>query len=118
MQKVGNSAMTTSKILLLSLSLVILATFNSACVKGIKGMTGEERSMDVMIGSEVRVRLAQDPVTKAAGIRVAVFEAHVTLNGVLPDEEAVERALNIARNAKGVKSVINNLEIKRAEPPE
>ncbi|TKC09751.1 BON domain-containing protein [Pedobacter frigoris] len=53
---------------------------------------------------------------EASGISVAVTKGDVTLSGEVADEAAKLKAEEVAKNEKGVKSVINNIKIKVEAP--
>jgi osmotically-inducible protein OsmY len=60
------------------------------------------------IGSEIRRQLSATP-TSTAGIVVEVDDGTVTLRGRAPDLATSWRAEGIARAAKGVKTVVNQI---------
>jgi osmotically-inducible protein OsmY len=64
---------------------------------------------DAIIAAEVRKSFANDPDFGAAKIDVHSEDGVVTLRGRAPDPEAKQRAADIARNVREVKSVENLL---------
>lgn len=64
---------------------------------------------DVKIAEEVRQTFARDPDFGALKIDVHSDDGVVTLRGRAPDPSAKERAADIARNVREVKSVDNQL---------
>ena len=64
----------------------------------------------------VATALAKDDRTSAWPIRVRVDLGYVQLQGYVPDEEAVETALQVARQVDGARQVINALKVERPLP--
>jgi osmotically-inducible protein OsmY len=93
-----------SKYLLALLVAVFLQTF--ALAKDPKQIT------DDTITDQVRIKLAGDPVVKGGGLDVKVEHGVATLTGSVELPKQKERAGVVARKVKGVKQVINNIEIK------
>jgi osmotically-inducible protein OsmY len=67
---------------------------------------------DDTITDQVRIKLAGDPVVKGGGLDVKVDKGVATLTGSVELPKQKERAGVVARKVKGVKSVVNNIEIK------
>lgn len=68
-------------------------------------------ALDARISTEVRRALQRDAALGAAKIDVSSQDGLVTLNGEAPDPAARDRADQIARNVKDVKSVENHLTV-------
>ena len=68
-------------------------------------------AMDARIATEVRQALQRDAATAAAKIDVSSQDGLVTLNGQAPDPVARDRADQITRSIKDVKSVENQLTV-------
>ena len=68
---------------------------------------------DDYITDMVRIKLASDQVVKGGGLKVEVKDGVVTLSGVVDQSNKKDKAAKIARKVKGVKQVINNIEIKK-----
>ncbi|MBZ5725803.1 MAG: BON domain-containing protein [Acidobacteriia bacterium] len=68
---------------------------------------------DDYITDMVRIKLASDQVVKGGGLKVEVKDGVVTLSGVVDQSNQKDKAAKIARKVKGVKQVINNIEIKK-----
>jgi osmotically-inducible protein OsmY len=64
---------------------------------------------DERIASEVRSALAADPMFGSTKVDVHSDDGMVTLRGRAPDPQARERANELARNIRDVKSVDNQL---------
>ena len=66
---------------------------------------------DAAITARVNSAYVQDEVVSAWDINVDTYHGHVTLHGIVPSQEAVERAVRIARGQRGVESVTAHLEV-------
>jgi osmotically-inducible protein OsmY len=63
------------------------------------------------IQQDVQTVLMQDQLTGDYGIEVLDNNGIITLTGVVPSREVMERAETIAREVDGVQGVINELEL-------
>lgn len=66
---------------------------------------------DDRIYDQVRLRLASHPDVKGGAIEVQVKDGVVTLRGKVRTEKAREKAESVAGKVKGVKKVINELQV-------
>lgn len=66
---------------------------------------------DAGVTSAVKSKMAADDTVKASEINVDTHNHVVTLNGTVGSQAEKERALMIARNTKGVNSVIDDLRV-------
>ena len=92
------------KLALALLAVCLLQT--PAWTKGQKPMT------DDTITDQVRIKLAGDPVVKGGGLDVKVENGVATLSGSVELPKQKDRAAVVAKKVRGVKSVVNNIEIK------
>lgn len=67
---------------------------------------------DDTITDQVRIKLAGDPVVKGGGLEVKVDHGVATLSGSVELPKQKDKAGAVARKVKGVKQVVNNIEIK------
>jgi osmotically-inducible protein OsmY len=67
---------------------------------------------DDTISDAVRVKLASDQVVGVLDLKVDVHQGVVTLGGAVDQKSLKSRAESVTRKVKGVKQVINNIEIK------
>jgi osmotically-inducible protein OsmY len=67
---------------------------------------------DGKIHDLVMIRLADDVTVRGANLDVEVKDGVVTLRGVVREDRARDRATKVARKVKGVKSVVNDLQVK------
>ena len=68
---------------------------------------------DAAIAAQVRTLIAQDPGLRGSEIKVLVLEGRVNLSGTVPDADAKLRLLGAAKAVSGVRSVADNLEVRR-----
>src|ERR1700747_2953331 len=67
---------------------------------------------DDTITDQVRLKLTSDPDVKGGALGGDVKQGIVTLSGSVELPKQRDKAEKIARKVKGVKSVVNNIEIK------
>jgi hyperosmotically inducible periplasmic protein len=67
---------------------------------------------DDTITDQVKIKLAGDHVVKGGGIGVNVVNGVATLTGSVELPKQKEKAAVVAKKVKGVKSVVNNIEVK------
>ena len=60
----------------------------------------------------MRVKLAGDQIVGVLPLEVTVKQGVVTLSGTVDQKSLKSRAEKVARKVKGVKQVVNNIEIK------
>ena len=87
-------------------ALVVLLLLAGVCLAAEKPLT------DDAVYNQVRIKLADDPVVKGGGIQVDVKQGVVTLSGTVELEIQREKAVKVAKKVKGVKEVINHIELK------
>lgn len=102
----------------------IVAVTVSACAPALVGAGAaggyyvgkDERKVDVIasdaaVTARVNSAYAQDEVVSAWDINVDTYQGHVTLNGTVPNHDAIDRAVRIAKAQKGVFGVTARLEV-------
>src|SRR6266571_508936 len=67
---------------------------------------------DDTINDAVRVKLAGDQLVGVLALQVAVKDGVVTLSGSVDQKSLASRAEKVAKKVKGVKSVVNKIELK------
>jgi len=87
-------------------ALVVLLLLAGVCLAAEKPLT------DDTIYNQVIIKLADDQVVKGAALRVEIKQGVVTLSGTVELEVQKERAVKVAKKVKGVKEVINHIEIR------
>jgi hyperosmotically inducible protein len=67
---------------------------------------------DAAITAKIKADILRDPLLKVSQINVITTDRVVTLNGVVDSQQGIDRAMEIARSVKDVKSVENGLAVK------
>lgn len=67
---------------------------------------------DDRIYDEVRLQLVRDREVKGGAFTVDVKDGVVTIKGVVEKEKARQKAEKLTKKVKGVKSVVNQIEVK------
>jgi osmotically-inducible protein OsmY len=67
---------------------------------------------DTLITSKIKAAFAADPTVKATEVKVETFKGTVQLSGFVESRESAQKAVQIARQVKGVTEVRNNTVIK------
>ena len=94
------------------LILVMLVAVCTACAtKPVLENTGEFID-DSVITTKIKSQIAGDSLLKAFQISVETYKGTVQLGGFVNSQRDIDRADEIARNVKGVRSVKNNLIVK------
>jgi hyperosmotically inducible protein len=68
---------------------------------------------DNLIIDQVRIRLSGDAEVKGGALQVDSKQGVVTLTGTVETSRQKDKATKLAKKVKGVKQVVNNLEIKK-----
>jgi osmotically-inducible protein OsmY len=87
-------------------SLMALMLLVSACLAADKPIS------DDTIYDKVRISLASDIDVKGGNLQVDVKDGVVTLAGAVESTGQRDKAARIAKKVKGVKKVVNNIEVK------
>jgi hyperosmotically inducible periplasmic protein len=64
---------------------------------------------DSAITAKIKAEILSDPLLKVSQIEVTTTNGVVRLSGTVDSEQSIDRAMEIARSVKGVKSVENGL---------
>ena len=91
---------------LLAVLLMQTAMPTAALAKDPKPLT------DDTITDQVRIKLAGDHVVKGGALEVKVEKGVATLTGAVELPKQKEKAGAVAHKVKGVKQVVNNIEVK------
>jgi osmotically-inducible protein OsmY len=91
--------------------IMLVATF-MACASSPKQESTGEYVDDSVITTKVKSLLAADDFLKSFQIGVETFKGTVQLSGFVNAQNAVDKAVEITRSVKGVRSVKNNLIVK------
>ena len=91
--------------------LMLVATF-AACASTRTRESAGEYVDDSVITTKVKSLLAEDDFLKSFQISVETFKGTVQLSGFVNSQQAVDKASEIVRSVKGIKSIKNNLIVK------
>ena len=94
------------------LLLMLIATLAACASTSTQSGTGEYID-DSVITTKVKSALAVDDFLKSFEISVETYKGIVQLTGFVDSQKAVDKAGEVARGVKGVKSVKNNLNVKK-----
>jgi len=92
--------------------LMLIATLVACASTSQQSGTGEYVD-DSVITTKVKTELAADDFLKSFEISVETYKGIVQLSGFVDSQKAVDKAGEIARSVQGVKSVKNNLNVKK-----
>ena len=67
---------------------------------------------DTAITSKVKAAILNEPTLKVAEINVETFKGIVKLSGFVNSQPDINKAVDVARGVKGVKSVKNDMRLK------
>jgi len=95
-----------------SLILIMYIAAVVACASTSKKESTGEYVDDSVITTKVKSQLAADDFLKSFQIDVETYKGIVQLSGFVDAQKAVDKAVKITRNVKGVKSVKNDLIVK------
>jgi osmotically-inducible protein OsmY len=90
-------------------ALVILLLAAGFCFASDKVLT------DDMIHDNVMIKLASDQIVKGGALTVDVKQGIVTLTGQVENTKQKDRATKVAKSVKGVKQVVNNINLKESK---
>ena len=91
--------------------LMLIATFAACAATRTQSSTGEYVD-DSVITTKVKSLLAEDDFLKSFQISVESYNGTVQLSGFVNSQKAVDKADEIVRSVKGVRSIKNNLIVK------
>ncbi len=70
---------------------------------------------DTFITSDIKANLFAQSAFKTFHIHVKTVDGIVTLHGVVPTEQLRQQAVTTAKEVKGVKGVIDNIEVNKRQ---
>jgi hyperosmotically inducible periplasmic protein len=81
---------------------------------GCATMTGRETSEEASITTQVRSRLAADPLVRASAINVKTSRGVVSLSGSVASEQERQRAIQLTQGVSGVQEIhVRDLIVRR-----
>ena len=92
--------------------LLMLVSFAAGC-QSMTGKTAGENVDDATITAAVKSKLVADKASNLTRVNVDTNNSTVYLNGTVESPEQKARAEQLAWQAKGVKSVVNNLQVEK-----
>ena len=95
------------------IALVMLMVAFAACASTSKQESTGEYVDDSVITTKVKSLLAADDFLKSFEIGVETYKGTVQLSGFVDSQKAIDKAVEITRSVNGVKSVKNNLNVKK-----
>jgi len=85
----------------------------AACASTSKQSGAGEYVDDSVITTKVKSLLAADDFLKSFEISVETYKGTVQLSGFVDSQQAINKADEITRSVNGVKSIKNNLNVKK-----
>ena len=92
--------------------LMLIATFEACASTTRTHESAGEYIDDSVITTKVKSLLAKDDFLKSFQIGVETYQGTVQLSGFVNSQQAADKANQITRSVKGVKSIKNNLIVK------
>ena len=97
---------------LATLAGVLLVATALGCASTAKQEGTGEYVDDTVITGKVKAAILNEPTLKSAEINVETFKGTVQLSGFVSTRADVDKAVQVARNVKGVTSVKNDMRVK------
>ena len=104
--------MKTKRWVVASFTLIMFIAAFVACASTSKQASTGEYVDDSVITTKVKSMLAADDFLKSFQIGVETYKGIVQLSGFVNSQKAIDKAVEITRDVKGVKSVKNDLIVK------
>jgi osmotically-inducible protein OsmY len=93
--------------------LLMMIVTLAACASTPKQEGAGEYVDDSVITTKVKSLLANDDFLKSFQITVETYKGTVQLSGFVDSQKAIDKAAEVASGVKGVKSVKNDLNVKK-----
>jgi osmotically-inducible protein OsmY len=87
-------------------------TDKASCETRAKSALAKDTVADSVITTKVKTELLAEPALKSLDVHVETANGTVMLSGFVPSQAEVDKAVNVARNVKGVSKVQSSLRIK------
>jgi hyperosmotically inducible protein len=87
-------------------------TDKASCETRAKTSLAKDAVADSVITTKVKTELMAEPALKSMDVHVETANGTVMLSGFVPSQAEVDKAVNVARNVKGVNKVQSSLRIK------
>ncbi|MGV0951048.1 MAG: BON domain-containing protein [Azonexus sp.] len=95
-----------------ALTAFVLFAALTACSSTSKTEGTGEYVDDTVITTKVKSAVLNEPGLKSAEINVETFKGKVQLSGFVSTQAQIDKAVEVARNVKGVTSVTNSMRLK------
>ncbi len=92
--------------------LTVLLAFFVGCAATPKQEGTGEYIDDTVLTTKVKAAVFNEPSLKSAEINVETFKGVVQLSGFVSSQADINKAVEVARGVKGVKSVKNDMRVK------
>lgn len=92
--------------------LAVLLAFFVGCAATPKQEGTGEYIDDTVLTTKVKAAIFNEPSLKSAEINVETFKGVVQLSGFVSSQADINKAVEVARGVKGVKSVKNDMRLK------
>ncbi len=92
--------------------LIALLAFFVGCASTSKQEGTGEYIDDTVLTTKVKAAVLNEPSLKSAEINVETFKGEVQLSGFVSSQAEINKAADVARGVKGVKSVKNDMRVK------
>jgi len=92
--------------------LLLCACFIFGCASAAREHEATGNPENLAVTRKVAKALADEPLLKGAEIHVDTHEGIVQLTGVIDSRAEMDRAVELARAVSGVKSVLNDMQVK------
>ncbi|MGZ5066359.1 MAG: BON domain-containing protein [Usitatibacter sp.] len=103
--------MRSSNRIIAFLSVILLASLLGCASTSKQEGTGEYFD-DTVITTKVKAAILEEPTLKSSEINVETFKGAVQLSGFVSSRDDIAKAVQVARNVKGVASVKNDMRVK------
>ncbi|MGZ5062409.1 MAG: BON domain-containing protein [Usitatibacter sp.] len=103
--------MRSSNRIIAFLSVILLASLLGCASTSKQEGTGEYFD-DTVITTKVKTAILEEPTLKSSEINVETFKGAVQLSGFVSSRDDIAKAVQVARNVKGVASVKNDMRVK------
>jgi osmotically-inducible protein OsmY len=100
------------KLISMMILTAVLATMMIGCASTSKQEGTGEYFDDSVITTKVKAAIFKEPSLKSFEINVETFKGVVQLSGFVSSEANIQKAAEVARSVKGVKSVNNDMRVK------
>ena len=104
--------MSNSRAVVCALSLLVITPVFAGCAATSTHESSGQYLDDAAITDKVKTKLLKDPKTSGLQVTVDTYKGQVQLSGYVNNEEAKDRAGELARGTPGVTGVTNDIKVK------